>query len=84
MYFLQRLDQVEAMLFSLGKELKEVSVEASAGEMLRGQVAYLHKELMVIGEQAIRQKSYFDTVSLLSDQEDRSYHISYHEQVGTK
>lgn len=69
----KKFQQVEAMLFSLGNELKEATAQASAGEQLKSQVEYLQKELILMGE--LLQK-YRERVTHLTLQSDEKYSIT--------
>lgn len=69
----KEFQQVEAMLFSLGNELKEATAQASAGEQLKSQVEYLQKELILMGE--LLQK-YREKISHFSLQSDEKYSIT--------
>lgn len=69
------------MVFTVGKELREATAQASAGEALKVQVAYLQKELVLMGEQAQRARGQLAKISMRSGKHKHLYQECYQEQV---
>lgn len=72
---------MEAVLFSVGNELKRALAQATAGEQLKSQVEYLQKEFIIMGEMQQKYRERLNQLTLQTDEKHSIYQECYVEEV---
>jgi tuberous sclerosis protein 1 len=71
------------MLFEVGNEMQQAVAQASAGEQLRGDMARLQKELILMGELQQKYRDRFSQLPLLRHYVEELAHLqdTYCEEI---